>query len=251
MNLKELDKEYGKLKRAIEAIKAADARFEKSHGVNGMDNPFDVYALERAVGELRERFIRFAVRLVRKALCKNVQIDPDNVRDAMNRELGPLSFSTTWIVRHVERVYASRQRELALEQIRSELKRRLPWIEVDGSGYKRERPEKPEEIVRGRSIVFNVHLFTGQGTISRHEVPAILAALGKAARIAIEGEAPEDADGIELPQGILEARSPDDFFRSHELGGLVEAIRFCKKGSIEARFRTPEEALQVAALVLG
>jgi hypothetical protein len=251
MNLKELDDEYEKLRRAIEAIGAAEARFQKEHGANGMSSPFDVHGLLRGAAELRERFIRFAVRLVRKALTPNVPVDPDKVRQAMDRELGPTRFSSDWIVQHIERTYASRQGDLALQHLREELQRRLPWVKVER--YRSRRPECPEEAVKGRTLVLEVHLWDARyGMIARHEVPTILDALVKASRIAIERAAPESAVGVELPGSLLEARAPEAFFSAHELKDCpIESIRLLKLGAIHARYRSVENALKVAALILG
>ena len=251
MNLKELDHEYTKVRRAIEAIEAADVRFKQNHGENGMDTPFETNGLVRAAADLRERFIRFAVRLVRKALVPNVPVEPEKVREAMDRELGPLSFSSKWIVEHIEKVYAGRQRELALEHLRDTLRRRLFWVMVER--YRSRQPERPEEAVKGRTLALEVHLWDPRyQMMQRHEVPAILDALVKMSRIAIEGASAECAEGVQLPDSILEAKTADAFFSKHELKeGPIESVRFYKLGAIHVSYRNAEDALKVAALILG
>jgi hypothetical protein len=250
MNLNDLDDEYEKLRRAIDAIETADARFQMEHGANGMDSPFDAHGIRLAAGDLRDRFIRFAVRLAAKALVPNLPVDPDKVGEVMDRKLDPLAFSTQWIVEHIEKTYAKRQGELVLQHLRDQL-RRIPWVMVER--YRSRRPERSEEAVKGRTIVLEVHLWDPRyRMVQRREVPTLLDALVKASRIAIEHAAPEGALGIELPGSLLEAKSAEQFFSTHELKECpIQSIRFLKLGAIHARYRTAEDALKVAALILG
>lgn len=250
MNLKELDQEFERLKKSIEYIEAAEARFEKDHETDGRINPFDLWSLKRVLLEMREKFIRYATRVLQAVLCPNVRLDPEEIKNAMDKELGKEEFQTTWLEGYIQKTYVANQSALAQEQIKRALRACLPWVRDPGRMSR--EPQKPEELVDGRTISLRLHLYDPKyKSIDRHEVAPILDALVKAARIAIEGAPPEAAQGVQLPDSILNAKEPHEFFRLHALEGPIQSVRFLKRGAIVARLASRECALKLAQLILG